>query len=127
MSHHATAPRIDVDLLEEAGDRFVFESQIGEGTYATVWKAKDTAVIVSSIIPNTYLACSSAFRKMKPRRFFTVFADFLPHFQGGFSNTARAVFLPLFYEVHFCGKMSGFCRIIKCGKKPLRFFLAESR
>ena len=75
MSHHATAPRIDVDLLEEAGDRFVFESQIGEGTYATVWKAKDTAVIISSIIPNTYLACSSAFRQKKPQRFFTAFAD----------------------------------------------------
>jgi len=59
---------------------------------------------------------------MKPRRLFPVFADFLPHFQGGFSNTARAVFYRFFYEVHFCGKMRGVCRIIKCGKKPLRFF-----
>ena len=70
----------------------------------------------------TQLACSSAFRKMKPRRFFAVFADFFTAFSGRFFKFRQSGFLPLFYEAHFCGKLSGFCRISKCGKKPLRFF-----
>ena len=80
------------------------------------------AVAVAAAAPVGTFTLFICFPQNETAAVFHRFCGFFTAFSGRLFNFRQSGFLPLFYEVHFCGKLSGFCRIRQCGKKTAAVF-----